>query len=278
MLGEGPVWDSGTESLLWVDIPKREVHRFKPDAGVDEVNYMSSMVSAVAPRIGGGLVMAMESCIAVSDTWGGEPRVLARPSMFPKDGRFNDGACDGQGRFWVGSLTESRSAGVSALYCVEPNGRLVEALRGVTVSNGLGWSPDGRVLYYVDTPTLGVDAFDFEPTTGGLSNRRRVVTIEEGLGRPDGLCVDIEGGIWVSLIFGAAVHRYLPNGRLDQRVELPVVKVTSCAFGGPGLETLYVTSASVGLSSQELSTQPNAGDIFCLTPGVTGVPMGQFGG
>ncbi len=278
LLGEGPVWDETCERLLWVDIQRRELHRFDPSTCIDEVDYMSSQVSAVAPRINGGLVMAMEDNIAVKDTWMGELEVIARPSAMPKGGRFNDGACDPLGRFWVGTLTKGRSKGASSLYRLEPSGQLTEMLSGVTVSNGLGWSPDGRTLYYVDTPTLGVDAFDFQPDSGELSNRRRIVTIEAESGRPDGLCVDIDGGIWVCLIFGGAIHRYRPDGCLDRRIELPVTRVTSCAFGGPKLDILFLTSAAAGLSPEELSDQPHAGDILCFAPGVGGLPSTPFYG
>ncbi|MDA8271422.1 MAG: SMP-30/gluconolactonase/LRE family protein [Actinomycetota bacterium] len=277
-LGEGPIWDASSEKLLWVDIPRREVHRYDPGTGLDESDVMSSQVGIAIPREKGGLLIALERELVQNDAWGGEVRTVSRPASFPPGARFNDGLCDPRGRFWVGSLTEERVPGAASLYRLGDDRELTVVLDGVTVSNGLAWSPDGRSMYYADTPTLGVDVFDYDLDTGSISNRRRLVTIGDGLGRPDGMCVDAQGGLWVCLVFGGAVHRYSPNGDLDRRVELPTTKVTSCEFGGRDLDVLYVTSGTIGLSAQELLEQPYAGSLFCLSPGVAGLPATSFSG
>lgn len=278
LLGEGPVWDDSTERLFWVDIPRQEVHQFDPTTNFDDVDTMPAQVGVVAPRKNGGLIIAMEDRIEANDSWKGRRSVLARPTHLPDGARFNDGACDPSGRFWVGTLTENRVKGAASLYRLAPEEGLTEIVDGVTVSNGMGWSPDGRTFYYVDTPTLGVDAFDFDRDSGEISNRRRLITIEPNIGRPDGLCIDEAGGIWVTLIFGGAVHRYSPRGDLDRRVEMPTTKVTSCAFGGSNFDVMYVTSGTSGLSASELISQPNAGNLFCFSPGTSGVVVSPFHG
>jgi sugar lactone lactonase YvrE len=186
---------------------------------------------------------------------------------------MNDGACDIRGRLWAGTMSLDGDTRTAALYRLDPDLRLTRVLSCISVSNGLGWSPGGTLMYHVDTPRRRVDVFEFDPVDGGLGRRRAAIDVPLECGRPDGLAVDAEGGIWVAIWGGGAVHRYNAEGRLDERVELPVSQVTSCCFGGADLDTLYVTSASRGTSGE-----PLAGALFACRPGLRGLPATPFAG
>ncbi|WP_433432908.1 SMP-30/gluconolactonase/LRE family protein [Nonomuraea sp. CA-141351] len=270
-VAESPTWDPGRQALWWVDIPAGRVHRFSPATGEDASFTAGEPVGAVATRRDGGLLLATATGIVGCAADGSGRTVLHEVDTDPPGGRCNDGKADPWGRFWAGTLL-SGVQGAGALYRLAPDGTLRTMLTGVSVSNGLGWSPDGRTFYYADSPTGGVDAFDHDPETGALSNRRRLIDIERG--RPDGLTVDAEGCLWVALWDGWAVQRFSPEGRPVTTVEIPARKVTSCAFGGAYLGTLYVTTARVGLSEAELREQPHAGGIFAVAAG----PHGQIPG
>lgn len=198
------------------------------------------------------------------------------PSGFPL--RMNDAKCDPAGRLWGGNMTVERRPGACALYRLDPDGTVTTALGGVTLSNGLGWSPDGRTMYYIDTPLRTVDAFDFDLDTAALTRRRVLVQFEEGVGNPDGMTVDAEGCLWVAMAHGSAVRRYTPSGQLDTVVPLPITKVTSCTFGGSAMDQLFVTTACVGLSEQDLVAQHLAGAVLCCEVGATGLPADRFAG
>jgi sugar lactone lactonase YvrE len=269
-LAEGPVWDERAGCLRWVDIPAGLVHRFDP-ARDDTAFDAGEPVGVVAVRRAGGLVLATASGIVTCAEDGTHRETLHEVAM-PPGGRFNDGKADPWGRFWAGTLVAGiRHAGV--LYRLDPDGSLHTMLTGVSVSNGLGWSPDGKTMYYADSPTGGVDSFTHDPATGEITDRRRLVDVDRG--RPDGLTVDEEGALWVALWDGGAVRRYAPDGRPLRTVELPVRRVTSCAFAG---FTLYITTARKGLSEEELAGQPHAGGIFALDAGVRGQPSGEWFG
>lgn len=272
-LGEGPVWDPREGVLRWVDIQPGLVHRFDPATGEDTAFEFGEPVGTVAVRARGGLVLATASGIwtCANDGSGRERR--HEVGTDPPGGRFNDGKADPWGRFWAGTMLDSQD-GASALYRLDPDGSLHRVVADVSISNGLGWSPDGTTMYYVDTRTRGVDAFDHDQETGALTNRRRLADV--GRGWPDGLTVDADGGLWVALWDGWGLCRYTPDGRLVETVELPVQRITSCAFGGPELSTLYITSARTGLS--EPDAQPHAGSVFACTPGVCGQPPGEWAG
>jgi sugar lactone lactonase YvrE len=187
--------------------------------------------------------------------------------------RMNDGACDPQGRFYAGSMAYDESPGRGNLYRLDPSHDVTVVLTGVTVSNGLGWSPDGKTAYYIDSPTRRIDVLRFDPETGRFANRRPLVAVPEGDGVPDGLSVDSEGGIWVALWHGSALHRYLPDGSLDGTLSLPVSNPTSCAFGGVDLDTLFITTSAQSVS---LDVEPAAGALFSCRPGFSGQPIGTF--
>lgn len=274
-LAEGPIWDPRSGRLAWVDIPARRMVLTDVGTGASEVIPVPLDVGAVAPRADGGFVAALQDGFWVVGD--GPPRRItaiaeARPGL-----RFNDGKCDPAGRFWAGTMAYDQAPGAAALYRLDPNGRVSRMLDGVTVSNGLAWSSDGETMYYADTPTQRIDAFTFVPGTGGIGDRRPVIQISPELGAPDGLTIDAEGGLWVALWGGGAVHRYL-DGRLDRVIRLPVSQPTSCTFGGVDLDELFVTSAWDGLTAPERRAQPLAGAIFRVRPGVRGFPAAVFGG
>ncbi len=274
-LGEGPIWDARAAVLRWVDILPGRVHRFDPVSGEDTSFEVGEPVGTVAVRRDGGLVLATATGISTCADDGSGLTRLHEVATDPPGGRFNDGKADPWGRFWAGTMVEETDGG-GAFYRLDPDGSLHTVLTGVSVSNGLGWSPDGRTMYYVDTRTGGVDAFDHDPETGELTDRRRLVDVERGW--PDGLTVDVEGHLWVALWDGWAVRRYTPEGRLADTVELPAQRITSCAFGGADLSTLYLTSARTGLPEDTLARQPHAGSLFALDAGVSGQAPGEWAG
>jgi sugar lactone lactonase YvrE len=192
--------------------------------------------------------------------------------------RLNDCKCDPQGRLWAGTMSKERTAGTAALYRLEPGGAPARAIGGTTISNGLGWSPDGERMYFVDSTTQRVDVLDFDGASGAIADRRALAEIDPRDGLPDGLAVDAEGGIWVCLFAGGALRRYGPDGRLEAHVALPVTNPTSPAFGGPDLRTLYVTSARHRLPPARLAVEPQAGAVLALDPGVRGLPGNRFAG
>jgi sugar lactone lactonase YvrE len=279
-LGEGPVWDAATRRLVWVDILGRRVHRFDPADDTDAVVLETpSHVGAVAPRRDGGLVLALVDGFWLLDPGATTPRPHRTVDAGRPETRFNDGKVDGDGRFWAGTMAYDLRPGAGSLYRLDGDGQVETMLDGVTISNGLAWSDDRRTLYYIDTPTRQVDAFDCDPTSGAISGRRTFVQLsDDQAGSPDGMTIDSEGALWVALWDGWAVHRYLPSGTLAAVVRMPVARPTSCAFGGPDLGDLYITSARSDLSAEELAAQPAAGGLFRVRPGTTGRPSTPFAG
>ncbi len=198
-LGEGPIWDHRSSELIWLDILAGQVHRFDPATGRDGAVDVGSHVGAAALRAEGGLVLAIRDGFAALEPGSGAVRPLSKVGDNANRLRFNDGRCDSRGRFWAGTMAYDRSRGAGTLYRLERDHRVAAILAGVTISNGIGWSPDDRTLYYIDTPTGCVDAFDYEPEAGELGRRRRLVRMEAGEGSPDGMAVDAEGFLWVAV-------------------------------------------------------------------------------
>ena len=204
---------------------------------------------------------------------------LAQPDAGRTDVRMNDGACDPQGRFWAGTMAYDESPGAGVLYRLELDGSCTRVLTGLTISNGIGWSPDGATMYLADSGTGRVEAFDFDGGSGDISRRRTLVRIEQPGVVPDGLTVDEDGGIWVALWGGGAIQRYAPDGSVLATVRLPVDRPTSCAFGGPDRATLFVTTARAGLDEVALARQPDAGHLFRIDGlGVRGMPCMPYRG
>jgi sugar lactone lactonase YvrE len=275
-LGEGPRWDAATGTLLWVDIPARLVHRYDPAAGADTSQEVGDVVSLALPRKRGGVVVGLPDGLHLLD---GRPSTLVAPiEAQRRDTRTNDGACDPVGRLWVGTMALDERSPVAGLYRVDPDMSVTAVLAGTTITNGLGWSPDGTRFYFIDSPTRRVDVFDFDLVMGKLENRRPLAAVEVEGAVPDGLTVDAEGCLWVALHGGWGLRRYSPDGELLGTVDLPVARVTSCCFGGEGLRDLYVTTRREGLSEAEHAAQPLAGALLRLDVGVGGLPTDAFQG
>lgn len=208
----------------------------------------------------------------------GELRLISDVEADRPTHRFNDGKCDAAGRFWAGTMRFDDVRGSATLYRVDPDHSVTPMVTGVGLSNGLGWSVDGTVMYYIDTLERSIDAFDFAPDTGGLSNRRRLVSLAPDDGYPDGMTVDRDGFLWVALYQGGAIRRYSPAGELARTIDLPVSQPTSCAFGGPDLMDLYITTATQDLSKAQLEAEPLAGGVLRCRPGAQGRPENAFQG
>ena len=276
-LGEGPFWDERTGELLRVDIARGRIHAWSPATGVATTREIAGEVSAVGPRaLASGWLLAAAHRLLLLD--GDVELTLAVVEGDRPGNRFNDCTCDPQGRLWAGTMSKQRTPGTAALYRLAPGGELERVIAATTISNGLGWSPDGERMYFVDSTTQRIDELDFDGASGEVADRRPLVEIDPRDGLPDGLAVDAEGGIWVCLFGGGALRRYGPDGTLEAAIRLPVTNPTSPVFGGPDLRTLYVTSARHRLSLGELAVEPLAGAVLALEPGVSGLPGQRYAG
>ncbi|MFD7715067.1 SMP-30/gluconolactonase/LRE family protein [Streptomyces sp. NPDC059814] len=268
-LGEGPTWDPATGRLIWVDILSARIHTYDPATGRRTVMATEQHVGAAKPRAGGGLVVNLRDGIGLYDADGAFRWLVhdAEPGR-----RGNDAAVAPDGSLWAGTMRYDDGEAGGSLTRVAPDGTATRVLPLVACSNGTGWSPDGRLMYYVDTPTRRIDVFDVDGEQ--ILNRRPFATVEEGAGFPDGLTVDAEGAVWVALWDGAALRRYTADGALERTVELPVRRPTSCAFGGRELRDLYNSTARAGLDAPH----PLSGSLLVLPDAGQGVPGTAFAG
>jgi sugar lactone lactonase YvrE len=273
--GEGPIWDSVAGVLRWVDMLNGDILTMAP-GGAIERQHVGTIAAAMRPRAGGGLVIAVEHGFVLMEPdgqLGSEQTAFTDPGI-----RLNEGGVDRQGRFFCGSMPYDQGGPRGAFYRFDPSGPgapIAEMFGEVTISNGVAWNAAGDTMFYIDTPTHRVDVFDFDTAAGVPSGRRPLVHIDPAHGSPDGMALDAEGGLWVAIHRGHAVHRYLPDGTLDTIVEVPPAQVTACAFGGPGLDELYITTSRENLPD---GTDPLAGALFHTKPGVRGLPLGTFAG
>ncbi|MGW4020452.1 SMP-30/gluconolactonase/LRE family protein [Streptomyces sp. NPDC005009] len=270
-LGEGPTWDPATGRLLWIDILGSRVHTWDPATGRRTVRRTDQHVGAVKPRAGGGLVLNLRDGVGLLDP-DGAFRWLHREVVPGR--RANDAAVAPDGSLFAGTMRYDEAPCGGTLSRVTGDGTVHVLLDDVAVSNGTGWSPDGRLMYYIDSPTRRIDVFDVGEADGRITNRRSFAAIEDGAGFPDGLCVDADGCVWVALWDGGAVRRYTPSGELDRVIHLPVPLVTACAFGGPDLTDLYITTARVGLTAPH----PLAGSLLVVRGAGKGAPQPPFAG
>ena len=274
-LGEGPLWSPRERRLWWIDIRGRAVHAYDPATGNDRCYPMPSEPGMVALR-SGGLLVALRDGLHALDPQSGALNPLGLTHQHGTGFRFNDGACDAAGRLWVGTLSDAEREPLAHLYCIDAGG-CRRVLDGLTVSNGIGWSPDGATMYLIDSPTRRVDAFTFDCATGTIAQHRTAVVFPTELGFPDGLAVDAEGMIWVGMWGGWRVQRCDPaNGRLLEHLALPVERVSACAFAGDDLRDLYITT--VEAEPAQLSGQPLAGFLFKTRLEVAGVVKHAFAG
>jgi sugar lactone lactonase YvrE len=273
-VAEGPVWDPTRSALLWVDLYRAEVHLFHPASGEDTVFDVGQPVGAAATSTTGDLILALRDGFGRMDLGAGHVQIVAAVESALGDNLMNDGKCDRAGRFLAGTTSYSETPGAGALYRLNADFSVDAVLTGVTLSNGLDWSPDGTVMYYVDSHLQRIDMLDYDDA-GAVWGRRTFAEIPRSAGMPDGLTVDEEGCVWVALWGGAAVHRYTPDGTLERVLSLPVSFVTSCAFGGPELDELYITTSSWGFDAARFAGEPHAGALFVTRPGVRGLPPTQ---
>ncbi|TFV87921.1 SMP-30/gluconolactonase/LRE family protein [Blastococcus sp. CT_GayMR16] len=267
---EGPVWSDRWGGLRWVDMLAGDVLSLAEDGTVRR-SHVGSVAAALRPRRGGGAVIAVERGVVLEETDGSLTPL--EPAWSDPAVRMNEGGCDPDGRFWCGSMAYDQRQGAAALYRLDADRSVHRVLDGVTVSNGLDWSPDGSLAYYDDTATHRVDVFDYD-RDAGLTGRRPFVRLPED-GHPDGLTVDADGGVWVALFGSGVVHRYTPAGRLDDVVEVPAAQVTACTFGGPRLDRLFITTSREGLDPGD---DPLASSLFVVDAGVVGLPAREFAG
>jgi sugar lactone lactonase YvrE len=266
-LGEGPCWDAQAQRLYWVDIYNHRVHEFDPATGSDRHFDVGDVVGCLAPAGAGRLMLGLQHHVACLDMRTG---TVTRMREFERRShiRCNDGKCDARGRFWFGTM--STAGPEASLYRYDPDRSLHVMETGLTVSNGLGWSPDGGTFYLTDSPAQVIYAYTFEPASGRLGDRRILVDLRGQAFFPDGLAIDREGCVWSAMWDGWCVIRFDAAGRELLRVPMPVQRPTCCAFGGTDLSTLFITSAAVGLSEQEIVRSFHAGDLFALNTPVTG--------
>jgi sugar lactone lactonase YvrE len=269
--GEGPVYSPAWGGLRLVDLFAGDVLTLAED-GTATRRHVDTIAAALRPRAGGGAVIAVERGFVLEDADGTLTRL---PEMWSDSTvRMNDGGTAPDGSFYCGSMAYDQRTGAGSLYRLAPDGSVSLAHSGVTISNGLEWSPDGALAYYNDTPTGRIGVFDWSPDTG-LTGLRTFAQIPEADGYPDGLTVDSTGGVWVALYAGAAVRRYSPEGVLDEVIEVAAGRVTACTFGGADLTRLFITTSREDLAPGE---DPLAGSIFTATPGVAGLPVTTYAG
>lgn len=280
LLGEGPAWDSDRHLLLWVDVTNRLVHQWNPATGEREGLAIDPFPTALAPWKPGHLALAGAMGFGDLDLAAGSVHVLAGVDGVEPRSHLNDARCDAAGRYWGGTIAYYPSPGAGKLYRLDPDGSLHVVLEGLTISNGLGWSPDNRVMYLVDS-FAALDAFDFDLERGRIARRRPLVQVSASEGVMDGMTVDEEGYLWVAMFGGGSVRRYAPDGRLVSEITLPVTHPTSCVFGGTTLADLYITSARQDqhgpMDEARLAKQPLAGSVFHLRPGVAGMRTHAYG-
>jgi len=265
LLAEGPVWDSKESRIFWVDILNGQLQCHYPHTGQYLTWSVGQFLGSVALTTSNKLIGAVKSGFVMIDPGNGSIQAIAQAEQHFPDNRFNDGKCDPAGRFWAGTMSISGSPGAGSLYALEKDYTITTKISGVSCSNGIAWSPDKETLYYIDTPTQHVVAYDYEPSGGGICNGRVVVTIPEEWGSPDGMTVDTDGMLWIALWGGWKIIRCDPaSGKKLIQLFLPASQVTSCVFGGHTLEDIYVTTARVGLSDADLLSQPLAGSLFVI--------------
>ncbi len=286
-LGEGAFWCPEEQVLYWLDVPMpSQLHRFDPESGKHDCWPMPEMIASMAKRRDGTLLVASHHGLNVFDPRSGSLKRIAAPEAGKTGNRSNDGATDARGRFWFGTMANNIAEdgsyfapGVAdgVLWKIEPDFRMIPVEGGIGIANATAWSPDWATFYFADTAEATIYAWDFDLELGALSNKR-VFARPEGHGYPDGACIDAEGYLWNARWEGASLIRFAPDGSIDRIVPIPAERVTSCAFGGPDLGTLYVTTSRLHLTDEQLQRHPQSGGIFAFRPGVVGLPRPAFGG
>ncbi len=275
-LGEGPAWDSKTQTLYWVDILEKRIY-----AGTQILAQLDDVIGCLAPRKNGHLILSLsgaEGRLGFADL---EPDTAQLTVLTTLDeiqtNRVNDGKCDPAGRFLAGTMDMNEKDPNGALYSFDGK-QVTRLLDGITISNGLAWSVDHKIFYYIDTPTRAVKAFDYDLATGQIENPRVAVYIPESLGWPDGMTSDTDDNLWIAIWGGAQMTKWNPRtGKLLEHIPVPALHTSSCVFGGKDMNELYVTSARVGMSEADLKKYPLSGGLFKVITNVGGMPTFEFG-
>ena len=271
-LGEGSIWNYKTGELMWVDIKKEILNVYNPATGYNKEMFTGQMIGTVVPTESGNALVALQNGIYHFNMETGAKKLLVDPEANLPDNRFNDGKCDPSGRFWAGTISTKGDREVAALYRFDPDTTIHKMVDKVSISNGIVWSADKTKMYYIDTPTQKVMAYDYDDATGEISNPEVAVNVPSELGSPDGMTIDENDNLWVALWGGSAVGCWNPEtGELIDKIEVPAKNITSCAFGDEDMGTLYITSAREATSKEELEKWPHAGGVFKYRPGVKGV-------
>ena len=277
-LGEGAFWDHQEQRLYWVDIEGKKAHIYDPALNSNITFDTPSRIGTIVPKNKEAAVIALEDGIYMINTSNGEITLLSDVEAKMSYNRFNDGKCDPNGNLWIGSMHLDQSEPKGNLYKVDQKGLAKKMLDSVTISNGIVWTKDKGTMYYIDTPTGHIRAFDFDAENSTISNERIAVIIPESLGFGDGMTIDAEGKLWVGLWNGDVVARFDPlSGKLMEKIEVPAHNVTSCTFGGKDFDTLYITTSSLDMTEEEKIKYPLAGSLFMVKPGVVGVAGNFFG-
>lgn len=275
-LGECPLWDEREAMLWWVDSRWPAVKRLDPATGAVMMLVLPEVVGSIAFRETGGLLAATKSGLHFMDVASGALEARVHPEAHLPGNRFNDGRCDRAGRFWAGSMSDANRDPVGSLYRFDADLSCTKLRNAVIIPNSLAFSPNGRTMYFADTNRHTIWAYDYDPASGAATAER--VFADTGSGRPDGSCVDAEGGLWNAEYGAWRLVRYTPAGKVDRVVELPVANPTCCCFGGEDLGTLYVTTATQRLAPEDLARQPLAGSVLALRPGARGLAESRFAG
>jgi len=274
-LGEGAIWNNKTQKLYWVDIEAQLLHWYDPLTSINQTAHFEQKISTLVPCTDGRLLLGLKDGVYSYEK---STRLLhcvvSNPENHTSGNRFNDGKCDPSGRLWLGTMGTPGSA---SLYRIDADFTIHTMETGVTTSNGIAWSGDKKTMYYIDTSAQKVVAYNYNDKTGQISAPYDAITIPEDIGKPDGCTLDAEGMLWIALWGGYAAGRWDPRtGALRCKVEVPAKNVTSCAFGGENLDTLYITTARTSTSEEELLQCPYSGGLFSVKPGVKGIPANHF--
>lgn len=278
LLGEGPSWDDRNKVLFWVDIAGQAINIYNPADSSNRRIALDQMPGTIVPTHSEKWIAALEHGFHDFDPANGSITKIVDPESHIAENRFNDGKCDPAGRLWAGTMGKTQHPDTGALYRLTSDGEVATTVTGVRISNGLGWSPDNKFMYYIDSPTKKVDRFEYDIAKGTIQNRQTIINLPDEAGLPDGMTVDEEGMLWVAEWGGWRVGRWNPaTGELLEEIKVPVEQVSSCCFGGEHLDELYITTARTGLTDEQLANQPLAGGLFRIKLNVKGQPTYRFG-
>lgn len=271
-LGEGAVWNPKTQELLWINITGEILNFYNPKSGNNKEMFVGQMIGTVVPAESGGVLVALQNGIYQLNPKTGTKKLIVDPEKHLPNNRFNDGKCDPAGRFWAGTMNTKDEKNAGALYRLDTDSTIHRMIENVSISNGIVWSLDSTKMYYIDTPSRKVVVYDYSNTLGEIKNKHTAVDIPEDMGSPDGMTIDSEGNLWIALWGGSAVGCWNPvSGELLQSIDVPAKNVTSCAFGDEDLQTLYITTARISTSKEDLDEYPFSGGVFKTRPGVKGI-------